>query len=335
MDRRRLGVALLVALACSLIASGCRPGEVREAPVDVRPERIRIAISEECLSALVLLARENGAFERHGLDVEVVPYSSSTLAMQALRSGDVEAATAADVPVVIATLEGDVPQIIATIGRSQDDVRIVARRDRGISEPADLVGKSICTREETAAEFFLHTFLARHGLDESELELVIDTFEAAVSGVAEGVWDAAALRSPHLDRLTEELGPNGIVFSEPGLYVKTMNLCVADSLEHDTRVRLLKALVDAEHPKDPEMLPRWRQELSETLADEIDLLCDAQVTDEFLVRLDQSLLLSLEDAARWIISERGDADMEVPDFLDQLDLAPLDEVDPDRISVIR
>ena len=53
------------------------------------------------------------------------------------------------------------------------------------------------------------------------------------------------------------------------------------------------------------------------------------------VTLEQALLLSLEDEARWAMSSHVATATTVPDYLRLLDLGPLTRVRPDRVSVIR
>ena len=74
--------------------------------------------------------------------------------------------------------------------------------------------------------------------------------------------------------------------------------------------------------------------VAESLGIDPSELCDCMFV-EGAVGLRQSLVLTLEDQARWV---RDSGLVETPlefDSLALLDLAPLDAVDPDRVTVLR
>jgi hypothetical protein len=237
----------------------------------------------------------------------------------------------ADTPIVLAALEGDSPRIIATIGSSANDIKVLARADHGIVSPEDLIGARIGTRERTAADFFLHTFLGRHGMLAQDVEVVYGSFEEVVDALATGTLGAAALRPPHLGDAQQRLGDGAVTFEEPGLYVKTMNVVVSDSVSFEVCVKLLEALIAVEPEASVHLCDENSAELAETLDMDVESVCDSLCSDEFEVRLDQSLLLTLEDAARWAAGPDADA----PDFLYQFFTDPLDKIDSRRVSVIR
>jgi NitT/TauT family transport system substrate-binding protein len=290
-----------------------------------------MAVSEEYLSALALLAEERETFASHGLDVTVTRYSSSQLALEALRDGQVDVATCADTPIVLAALEGDSPRIIATIGSSANDIKVVARADQGIVSPEDLRGARIGTRRRTAADFFLHTFLGKHGMLEQDVEVVHGSFDESADALVEGTLAAATLRPPQLGDVQQRLGDGAVTFEEPGLYVKTMNLVISDSVSIDTCIGLLASLIAVEPEAGSHLCEDAADELAAILDTDAESVCDSLRSNEYKVRLDQSLLLTLEDAARWGAGPNTD----LPDFLSQLCLDPLDEIGPGRVSVIR
>jgi ABC-type nitrate/sulfonate/bicarbonate transport system substrate-binding protein len=88
-----------VTLICVLSFSSLHAAESRE----------KIAFAYAAISpsmAGVWMAKEIGAFERHGLSAELVYISSGATAIQALVGGSVQAALGASNAVVAATLKG-------------------------------------------------------------------------------------------------------------------------------------------------------------------------------------------------------------------------------------
>lgn len=56
--------------------------------------------------------------------------------------------------------------------------------------------------------------------------------------------------------------------------------------------------------------------------------------NHFSLSLDQSLILTMEDEARWMIKNNLTAEREIPDFRDYIYTRGLDDVKPGSVSVI-
>jgi NitT/TauT family transport system substrate-binding protein len=335
MSSRRAVARVFVACVCllgPLVASCSGPDHTpaAEAP------HVRLGLSRENLSALAYVADEEGIFSDHGLDVELVEYSSSQIAYEAVVTGEVDAALCADTPIVLGALEGDLVTIIATVATDSNDIRVVARADAGISRPEDLEGKRIGTRQGTAAHFFLHNFLIVNGMSEGDVEVAFGSFEAVAHEVAAGQLDAAALRQPFISQLEEALGDEFVLFEQHGLYGKTMNLCVAPdtALADDTRAQLVRSFVDTERWLLTDTSTRAAEHVAASLDIDTDDLCDCMFS-EGAVSLSQALVMTLEDQSRWAIGSGIVADPTPFDALTLIDTQYLDAVDPDRVSVIR
>ncbi|MBN2840153.1 MAG: NrtA/SsuA/CpmA family ABC transporter substrate-binding protein, partial [Coriobacteriia bacterium] len=228
-------VMLLVA-ATLAAGSGCLPDKETGKPEDTLP--VTLAVSQAALSSLAYVARDEGIFERAGLLVTFTEYSSSQLALEAVLTGEADAALCADTPIVLAALDGRPATILATAATHSNDIQIVARADAGITVPEDVRGKRIGTREGTAAHFFLHGFLIKYGMSEEDVDVRFDSFESVTAALIAGELDAVSLRQPFTSQLAAALGDDFVLFEEHGLYDKTMNLCVrADSTTPDQETR--------------------------------------------------------------------------------------------------
>jgi len=226
-------------------------------------------------------------------------------------------------------------RIVASI--SEPNVqRFAARRDHGIDKPAQLAGKRIGVKRGTGAEFFTSTFLLHHGVSIESVELVNAKSEEAVNWLLEGKIDACMLWVPEVPRLEEELGDNLVVW--PGqmkhmhyfLAVTTAGR-VAARPEHIRR--FLRCLVEADsfHRKNQAEAGRV---LAAALARDEDFLRQHWEEYGYGVSLPQSLLLLLEDQARWAIGQGLTEADSVPNYLDFVVMDPLKEVAPQAVTMI-
>ncbi|MBN2848482.1 MAG: hypothetical protein JXP72_08560, partial [Coriobacteriia bacterium] len=128
-----------------------------------------------------------------------------------------------------------------------------------------------------------------------------------------------------------------VLFEEHGLYDKTMNLCVrADSTtpDQETRRRLVQAFLDAERVTSADTSGRTKAEVAAALGLGADELCDCMFR-EGAVNLRQSLVMALEEQARWARHSGVVAPSDDFDALSLLDTSVLDAIAPERVSVIR
>ncbi|MBN2840982.1 MAG: NrtA/SsuA/CpmA family ABC transporter substrate-binding protein, partial [Coriobacteriia bacterium] len=322
-----------IALVAISLLAGCRDTD-RARPDDTLS--VTLGVSKENLSALAYVARDQGIFEANGLDVEFLEYSSSQLAHEALLAGAVDAALCADTPIVIGALEGDMVTIIATISSDINDIKIVARSDAGIQETSDLSGKRIGTRDGTAAHFFLHSFLIKNGMSEADVDVRFDSFEGVTAALISGDLDAVALRQPFIGELQEQLGERFVLFEEHGLYGKTMNLCLCPEvdLEDGVSERLIASFIEAEEYVLASDIEQVKDDVAAALGIAPTDLCNCMFV-EGAVGLRQSLVLTLEDQARWAVDSSVVAEPVLFDSLAMLDPGPLDAIDADRVTILR
>ena len=146
------GIILLIRLAATPKYSG---------PVD----KITIAVSSQPISALIYIAQAKNYFRDQGLDVTLQGYSTGKEALQATADKKADLGTVADTPFVIFSLNStEKIDIISTIGTSDENLAIVARKDKGILNPIDLTGKKIGVTLGTNGQYFLDSFLRVNGI---------------------------------------------------------------------------------------------------------------------------------------------------------------------------
>jgi len=215
------------------------------------PEKVRLGFTHESLEAFTVIAKDQGYFSEEGLEVTLKAYPTGKIALlKGLFGGEIDIAPVAEVPIVFNLFKRQDFSILATIGAADDQMKIIARRDRGIQKPQDFRGKRIATQKGSAAHIFLHLFLVNNGLSEKDVDI---SFKKAVNlpkALVSGEIDAFSLKEPFIGKAQEMLGDNAIIFNPRKIYFKTFNLVAFNYfIEKKPEVikGILRALVKAEN----------------------------------------------------------------------------------------
>ncbi|MBI5683516.1 MAG: NrtA/SsuA/CpmA family ABC transporter substrate-binding protein [Verrucomicrobia bacterium] len=314
----------------------CKPERTPEHAERARMP-VALGIGMAPLAALAIIADAEGCFAREGAAVSVRRYASGKLALDAMLAGEVLAATAAVTPVVFSSFKRRDFSLVASIGSSNNDTRIVARKDRGITRAADLRGKRVATQEASAVHFFLHMFLLKQGMTEKDVTIHNLTPADFPQALARGDVDACSLREPLISQALALLGDNAVVFEQPELHVEYHNLLLCNPFlekRPETVRRLLRAFLAAEtfarrHPQ------RAKTTVARALAISEPALNRFWPWLDLRVRLSQSLLLAMEDQARWAMSRQEAEGAAMPNYLQFVRLDAMLSVKPSAVSIIR
>jgi len=326
-------IALLMAAAAGLVG-GCTGVEKPAEP----PKQVSIGIgATTLLPALVHIADEKGYFLDQGLDVMITGYPTGKTALTAALDGEVDVATVADTPIVFSSFERNDFSVFVTILDSAQNFKALARKDRNITIPQDLMGKKVATSIGTTAHFFMAAFLGMNGIDAADVEIVDLRPGEMVEAIVNGDVDAIFAWEPNVSQAAERLGDNALMLPSNVGYMATFNLAATNHfIENNPELLagMVRALGEAEQFVDDN-----RDESIDILATrlaadkgEIDRLWDG---NRFRLTLSQTLLTTLEDQARWAIRSGLTDKTEVPNFLGFIHLDALDEVRPEAISIIR
>lgn len=284
--------------------------------------------------ALILLAKEQGFFKEQGLDMTYKSFPHGVASLKALQHGDVDLAIGAEFPFVKQNLGGSRMKIIASIAQV-DVLELIGRKDRGILEPADLKGKRVALIKESQLEFSLDRFLVNHELSLKDFEILNLLPPGIEKSILEGAADAIVFREPMTSRVKAALVDNWV--SWPIQDKQNVFWIVACK---DTYVR--------QHAK---VLERFLRAVRKA---ELFYLDDAQKAHEIIIRkgslneelfarmlpkikyklsLEKTLLIAMEDEARWHIENQYTEAKKVPNYLDQIYFGALESVNPDAVSI--
>ncbi|HHH13993.1 MAG TPA: transporter substrate-binding domain-containing protein [Thiolapillus brandeum] len=293
-------------------------------------------------NALVWVAKEQGIFAQEGVEVKIKPYPSGKRALEGMLRGEVELAVMAETPLAIAAPAHPRLRIFATLGKSDNNICVLARRDRGVVRPEDLRGKRIATQRGSAVHFFLSSFLLQAGLRRDQVELRFLEVEELAEAFARGEVDAISMRDPVLERAEQMAGDGrSIRLCSPGLYTKTYNLVGwrefsgrhPEAMERILRALSRAALMVREEPRAALAVMEKRLQIVPERLQQI------WSNVNFRLTLNQALLLSLREELRWAVSAGllGPGVLEpgrLPDFLAMVETAPLQKVLPEAVGLI-
>lgn len=305
----------------------------------VKPvESIRVAYSPFESCALFLVAEDQQFFAKNGLNLTLYRSDSGAAALEDMLNAKADlAVSVSEFPLVRKVFQGTPARVVASIDRAEY-IYIVARKDRGIENRSDLRGKRIGTAAGSIAEFYLGRFLSLQGLGMRDIHYVsVKTPPETSDAVVNGSLDAAVLAQPYADQARDRLGENAVVWpaqSSQLLYalVVSTNSWIAGHSEHITR--FLRVLAQAEeymsaHPAEAQAIVQRRLNLD---ADYMDTVWQQ---NQFTLSLDQSLILAMEDEARWMITNNLTTERQVPDFLDYIHEDDLKAIKPEAVNIIR
>ena len=302
-------------------------------------EKVTIAYAQTPLASLVAIARDQGFFTGQGINATIKEFKGGKQALvDGLLVGEANIATVADMPIAANSFNHNDFKIMATIGFSDNEGRIIARKDSGISQPEDLRGKHIATKSASSSHYFLHLFLLNNGLADNDVTLSFKkSGSLLIPLLASGEIDAFSHREPFIGKAKTLLGDNAVTFESPGLYRKTFNLVASDGFVKDHSIaveRVIAALVEAEkfvkeHPDQTIKIIAISIGSSESAISAIWPDINLSVV------LDQGLFFTLEDEARWMIKSNFTDATEVPNYSDYIYIDALESVKPEAVTIIR
>jgi NitT/TauT family transport system substrate-binding protein len=301
------------------------------------PDKITIAYATLPETAIAQIARVQGYYREEGLEAAAHLHVYGKLALREVLEGKADFATVAETPVMFAILNGEEISIIATIQNSKKNHAIVARKDRGIRTPQDLKGKRVATTPGITADYFMDAFLATNGIARKHITLVHLSPEDCANSIVRGQVDAVSTFHPFLARTQSALGEKGITFYDEDLYTETFNVVATRDFirTHPEKVKkVLRALIRAE--KFAKDNPDAAQKIVAGFCGiSAGIVRDIWPDNSFSVRLDQSLILALEDESRWAIHAGLTRAEKIPDYLEFIYMDGLKSVKPDAVMMIR
>lgn len=325
---------IVVFLAALTILNACASPTQDQTPGYSGPvEQITVGAGKSAV--LVYIAQDQGFFLENGLEVEIIDFQAGKLAADALLAGDVDIATASRSVLVSQSFEISDLLTFGEIAHYQ--IRsLIARQDHGIEQISDLKGKIIGVTKRSGGEFALGKFFIFNDISVDEVEIVDLTPLEIVDALAAGEIDAALTWEPYVYDINQALGDKAISWpgddQDSSFILLSMDEWISD---HPSAVeRFLQALRQAEDfvAENGDLAQQFMVQHFD-----FDPTFYAVLWPKYThaVRLSQSLILAMEDEARWRIESQLTDKNAVPNFLDFIYLDALEALDPSAVTIIR
>jgi NitT/TauT family transport system substrate-binding protein len=330
--------AIAVIATLVLVGSGVWPFPNFGTTYSGTPEASTIGYSPFEHTALLYVAEDQHFFSQNGLNVTSRKYDSGVGALDGMLNGEADIAVGVtEFPLVGRAFQKERIRTIGSIDKGEI-IYLVGRKDRGIEKATDLRGKRVGTALRTISEFYLGRFLELHGMNMQDIILVdVKTPAEWVNAVADGDIDAVATAQPYANAARDRLGDNAVIWSAQSSQPLYSQVISTDEwiTEHPGLIaRFLKSLAEAEeyvitHPTESNAIVQKRLNLSAEYMDTV------WQQNQFTLSLDQSLVLAMEDEARWMIKNNLTAEKQVPNFLDYIHEDELKAIKPESVNIIR
>lgn len=320
-------LAWMAAWACGLAVFASR---AHAAP-------LTLAVSPGPVSLPIYVAQARGLFKDEGLELALRPCASGRECYKWLADGQVDVATAAELQVALGAATRHDLAIVATISASSYQIKLVARRSAQIMEAPQVRGKRIGTVPGSSAQYFLDNWLVFNDIRPADVQVVGLAPDRLVSALAARDVDAVVIWEPLAAQAAQALGGDAVTFASPRVYTQHFNLVSARPTiaRRDADIaRLLRALVKAQR-----LIVEEPEAARALLADRLHLAPSIAATvmegQDYRVRLDQSLVTTMQGQARWAArSGAGDGGAAI-DVLRSIDPAPLRRVDAAAVGLVR
>lgn len=250
MKTSTLRKALLTAASLSAIAVLAACSGSPGAPQDdggtgdsVELTRVTVATNPSSQTAPLYYGIQEGIFEDHGLEVEIVPQTDVAAIVSGVASGQYDFGFATVVHVINSNLNGIPTRAVATVEGQQKSEEepeegnaLVVAPGSDITTPKDLEGKTLgVVGLASLNTYAAYNMIGEDGGDPSLVELVQLPFGQMTAALASGDIDAAVIQAPFISEAT---GVGGVIIGKPnvqtfpnmavGLYTTTQSFIDAN-----------------------------------------------------------------------------------------------------------
>jgi NitT/TauT family transport system substrate-binding protein len=313
-----------IAFAAALALVGCTDSGAPTDPTDAGPGetyQVRVAALPIAETGAIWAALEEGIFDDHGIELEILPAQGGAQAIPALVAGDIDFAIGQPMGPFRAALGGEEVRILSNYANSlasgdRDVNSVVASADSGVSSWADLAGKTVAVNSLGAAgDLTIRAAVDADGGDSSTIEFVAVPFPDVPAQIEAGTIDAAWVPDPFRGMV---VGAGGTDLGGP-YQAAIPGLTVLTSFT-------LQSVIDEQ----PEMVTAWTEALAEAL--------EFAAGNEDAVRAAIATNLDIpEEAAAGIVLPEFTADLSNAGLEDLVALAmeyAYFEVEPDLGTIV-
>ena len=322
---------LIMGVAALLFGTlSCSPRAYSGQPVSIT---LGALVSDANL--MFFVAEDQHFFEQNGINFTQKTYSTGLETISDLMNGKLEIAGSAEYPFASKAFEIEDIRIITNLDKSYI-IDLLGLTDRGIKNITDIKGKRIGLPRGTLLEFYLGRFLQLNGLSIQDVTLINLFAGQEMEAIANGTVDGVVTRDPWESQILEQNAERLVSWSvQSNQAAYSILVCRNDWIvQHpDIVKRFLKSLTQAEgfiaaHPAEARAILQKRYGYDNQHLDKV------WNENQFSLSLDQSLIVALEDEARWTISNNLTNQNHIPNFVDYIYTDALNAIHPEAVNII-
>ena len=302
--------------------------------------KVTIGIQVSPAMTLIMVAKDKGFFSKEGLDVELKQFTAGKFALQAFLGGSVDFAVSGEVPVALATLQGNQIRIVAqVVGSTTNEVRIVALKDGNITDSKQYFTakkRKLATSFGGGPEYYTYNFLKKYQIDQNSVQIISQSPEDMPASLATHSVDAISIFDPFAYIAEKELGNQGITFSDATLYSELYVLSAhPDQIQKNPELitKIITALEMAAKfiKENPDVSKQIMQNYTKLDRSVIDGIWNNY---SFTPALGQGLLDDLNAEALWA-KDTGKItpDTKIPDFSQVIVAHFLEQIAPQEVTL--
>ena len=301
--------------------------------------KVRIGVVTVPHVSLVKIAFDKGFFREEGVEVETKEFTAGKFALQALIGGSLELTTVAELPVVLATINGEKLSVVSVINETVGGIPMILRKDGDTFDPKTYFSKKrkIATTIGAGVEFFTAEFFKKYEIPASQYEIVGMKPEDIPIVFANGDVDGIAIFEPFTSFAIQKAGEDKVFnIKDSDLYSEIMILVGKENwvLQNEKTIeKVLRALKKAEtfsrdNPKESIEIVSSLTKLDE------ETLNGIWGTFTKQLGLNNSLISTMEREAQWA-KDTGKVPKEtaIPNFRDMIFEMSLKKVSPFAVEL--
>ena len=298
-------------------------------------ERVIIGVSPSLSATLGIIAKNQGFFSQQGIDVDIRVLESGTKAVAMMMNDEIDISESAIFSLVSNSFSRKDFKILTQISTAGNSNMIVARKDKGIRNIEDLMGKKVGVIEVGFPRYVLDLMLLNAGLDPKKVKLMFEESDRLYQMISSGELDAVCMHGIWIDKAKKNLKDNAVVFHDEKItHITIVHAGKSKNFERNPNLysRLLKAYIKAE-----EYVKKNPDAALKTVVDylKFDMGNARKLWKPNLIHiaLEQSLVKAMENIAQWQIDLGLQKNAKIPNYLDFIHFRTLTEIDPKQVTI--
>lgn len=301
-------------------------------------QKFSFATGAGAMAGTLNIAESKGFFGEHGIDAQIDTYKNGKIAFDNFIQGKNDFTVSGNLGIVLTDFDITQYRLIATAAYTDNQLKIITRKNASINKTSDLKGKTVAIPKGTSSHFFMCRILEIRGLSCNDINLVYLKKSEMAAALSKEEIDAFCTHGKPVREAKAALGDELLIVREDSVHRKSVQMVTRLSALEDKPelVRgVLRAVIKGEEyvkshtDESIEIIAKAKKypiaDMDKTVREEMD----------YRISIEQSLLLHLETIEQWAIDNRL-VDRTTPrNYMQFIDFRPLNDVAPQRVTLIK